>query len=506
MNRGLKRGCRGLWLAALTLCIVGCSRGPEPGVLQRDLQQRLDTVFGSGLFQVQSFRRYGSQPLAVQPGDGGQRLAVYYKAGLELQRDHRFSDWSGQSVSALHQALSAADKGIEGVEAQGNLAGDIIYAHGLGVYTQAGGDWVAVRFKKSGASGGESPVTVAVVAEVDAADAVRQPPATWQQQFTDDLQAVTAAMEVLPLDNSTAQLRGQLQAALTRAKLQVLQKSGKTALLSGPQRGDYYSLGQGLEQVASGDGVTSLPSPGAIENIRLLSNGLAPLAFTQSDLVASAYSGAGPFRRPAVNLRAVAALYPEPVQIVVRRDAGIGRLAALAGKRVNIGPDGTGTQVNARQVLALAGIDDSGFTRLGIDDSLNKLQAGRLDALFVTSALPSRYLQSAGDKIALLPLEPSVVEALCSQSGYIPYQIPAGVYPQVENPVQTVAVTAMLVADANAPDKQITALLKGLFESPTALPQFGERGGSLQKERALTGVTVPLHRAAKVFFQQGVSD
>ena len=113
-------------LLATVLILVGCSRGPAPDRLQQDLQIRIDDIFGRGLLQINSFRRYGSQPLSSGAKSGVEQVAIYFKAELELLRPHRFSDWSDKSVGALHQVLGSAVKGVEGVEAIGNQAGDIL--------------------------------------------------------------------------------------------------------------------------------------------------------------------------------------------------------------------------------------------------------------------------------------------------------------------------------------------------------------------------------------------
>ena len=499
-------------LSVLLIGLSGCSRGPEQTNLQGDLQKRLDNTFGAGLFKVAEFRRYGSQPLSSTEDDSRDRIAVYYKADLELQKDHRFSDWSGQNRATLHQVLGAAEKGVEGIIDKGNSAGDLITAHGLSVYADDNDAWVAVS-----AAVAESEQLMSttdkpgMVAEIDASnDPLGQiETTTWQQRAASELATVAGELGERGMTVEGSALRSGMRSLLTEATLKVLKEKGVNTLVSGTQGGDYYALGEGIEKAVSQQAVkvTAVPSTGAFDNLKLLRDQLTSFAITQSDVAIEAYNGTGAFvRNRSEYIRALASLYPEPVQIVIRRDAGIESLADLADKRVNIGPVGSGTQGNARQILLLADIDYRDFSTYDLATSVEELQAGNLDAIFVTSASPSNYLRNVNGSLSLLSLEADVIEGLSAQSGYVAHQIPAGTYAGVEEAVSTVAVTAVLVADLETPNEQVKAVLSGLFDGAVELEQFGERGASLDRSKALSGVAIPLHPAAQEFYGDGATE
>ena len=75
---------------------------------------------------------------------------------------------------------------------------------------------------------------------------------------------------------------------------------------------------------------------GSVANIAGLRDGALDLAIVQSDVQAEALAGTGAFAEagPFADLRAVMALYPEPLTLVARADAGIAQVEDLAGKRV----------------------------------------------------------------------------------------------------------------------------------------------------------------------------
>ena len=56
------------------------------------------------------------------------------------------------------------------------------------------------------------------------------------------------------------------------------------------------------------------------------------------------------------NLRALASIYPNAVQIVTLADSGVTSLSDLSGKRVSVGAPGSGTELSAQTILNANGI------------------------------------------------------------------------------------------------------------------------------------------------------
>ena len=75
-----------LLLLAIVM-LTACKRGPDTGVLEQELRERLDTGFSPGLFKVHSFTRKGSAPSA----SGDDALYIYFDARLEFQRDYNLT-------------------------------------------------------------------------------------------------------------------------------------------------------------------------------------------------------------------------------------------------------------------------------------------------------------------------------------------------------------------------------------------------------------------------------
>lgn len=107
---------------------------------------------------------------------------------------------------------------------------------------------------------------------------------------------------------------------------------------------------------------------GSAANVRLLSGKYIELGIAQADLVEEAYHGTGEFRDKAYQgYKAVAALYPEACQIIVRTDSEIETLDDLLGKTISIGAEESGTERNANQILQAQGISGDMVKTVNLD-------------------------------------------------------------------------------------------------------------------------------------------
>src|SRR5262249_39752844 len=106
---------------------------------------------------------------------------------------------------------------------------------------------------------------------------------------------------------------------------------------------------------------------GSLANLVALRTGLEDMAIVQSDWQYFAVKGLGPFKSsgPFDSLRALFSLHGEPLTLIARRNAGIAGLADLKGKRVNVGPKGSGQRVLADQLIHAEGWTDADFASLG---------------------------------------------------------------------------------------------------------------------------------------------
>jgi TRAP transporter TAXI family solute receptor len=252
-------------------------------------------------------------------------------------------------------------------------------------------------------------------------------------------------------------------------------------------------------------------TPGSIENLRLINNAQLESGFAQADLAAWAYTGAkvfaeaGPLRR----LRAIASLFPEAAHLVVRAESPIHSLADLKGKRVSLGEAGSGTAADATVLLAAAGFGEKGLTRryLRPGPAAEQLKDGSLDAMFLVGGYPVPAIRevAASVPIRLVPIEGKIVDALKKDfSFYSRTEIPAASYPGVDSGTPSLGFSALWLVNADIDADLVYAITQSLWNPATAavLAALDPIGNRIRLDRALDGLSVPLHPGAARFYRE----
>jgi TRAP transporter TAXI family solute receptor len=252
---------------------------------------------------------------------------------------------------------------------------------------------------------------------------------------------------------------------------------------------------------------------GSVANIEGIAAKRLDAALVQTDLAYWAYHGTGFFagKGAVTNLRAVAMLYSDTLQIAVRKDAKIKKLADLKGKRVSLGEPGSGTLVTARNLLKAIGLRDSDMKAqyLKPGPSADKMKAGELDALFLVEGAPAPLLADLAQStpIALLPVPAAEAERLHKTFPFlVKGELPAGIYQGVDA-VSAVSVGVVLVAASEVPEPVISGILKALWNERTQaqLAQYNPRLKMTKLENAVENIGVPLHAgAASFYFDAGI--
>ncbi len=487
----------GACLLVLAMLLAGCARGPDTAGLQQDVQHQLDTLFDGRVLEVTSLKRQGSAPLAGATGaTGGKQAVVYYNAVLTFTAPYDPSDWTTLSPERIADALGATDEGVIGLGAGRIDAGTRLRTYGSLVYRRSGDGWVASLLPPPAAK----PAPVA---------ATTGSPLVRSNDLIDRLARVVNTTPGLRAADD-AIVAEELDHALQNIKLRLNRGDAGLVIATGPASGEYARFIGALQPRGIDWAVTQANTAGSVSNALMVDAGEARFALVQSDVAAAAVTGQGAFAStgPLRHLRAVAALFPEPMHVVVRRDAGITEFSGLAGKRIAIGSRGSGTRHTALQVLRAHGIDPDGFVAVDARDpeeALSLLVAGHLDAVIEVVSTPWRKLDAVAAKadLELLPLAAEAMAALGqSIPGLVPLAIPDHSYSWQDSAVPTLAATALLVAGADVPAASVRRTLEFLFQDGIAFDR-GVTASRLSKERALTGITIPLHDGAVEYF--GVS-
>lgn len=281
-------------------------------------------------------------------------------------------------------------------------------------------------------------------------------------------------------------------------------------LATGGTSGTYYPFGGAMAQIfntkVENMNVTAQATGASVENCKLLGKNEAELAILQNDMLDYAYNGTEAFKEGKIdNLRGIAILYPEIVQIVASE--GITTVEDLNGKKVSVGAPGSGVEANARQILEAADLtyDDMSVSYLSFSESADAYKDKHIESFFVTSGIPNASIQdiSAQNPVSLVSLSDEAIKSLVEKYPFfVEYTIPANTYNGQTNDVKTVAVMATLATNAEASEDVIYNITKALFDNQAELASAHAKGAELSLEEAINGISIPLHPGAEKYFKE----
>ncbi len=252
-------------------------------------------------------------------------------------------------------------------------------------------------------------------------------------------------------------------------------------------------------------------SRGSVNNINGIQSGLFSSGFVQSDVAYWSYTGTGikAFEgKPFKELRAIAALYPEHIHLIARKAANVNSVADLKGKRVSLDEAGSGTYVNALQILKAYGLTekdiDAEYVKPG--PAADGIKNGQIDAFFITAGYPTGAVTelAASTDITVVPIAGPEADAFIKEFGFYSADvIPAGTYEGIGE-TKTIAVGAQWVTSSKQDAELVYQITKALWNKNTRkLLDVGHaKGKVVTLETALNGIGIPLHDGAARFYKE----
>ena len=285
----------------------------------------------------------------------------------------------------------------------------------------------------------------------------------------------------------------------------------KMTLVTGGTSGTYYAVGGAMQTILNEKLTLSelfVESTGASKaNVNLITDGEADMAILQSDVVSYAHTGTNTFAETGVEDSAlwVAGLYNETVQIIAAKD--ITDISQLKGKTVCMGDVGSGTRVNAEQVLAAYGMtaDDVNAVSGSFQDGVDGIKDGKVDAAFTVAGAPTTAITDLAttNEFNMLSLSD---EALAYIGENFPFlvqdNLPAFTYDGIDQETKCVAVQAALVASEDVSEDVVYELLKTMFDNKDELVSGHGKFQFLDPQYAVDGASVPLHPGAEKYYKE----
>jgi TRAP transporter TAXI family solute receptor len=286
----------------------------------------------------------------------------------------------------------------------------------------------------------------------------------------------------------------------------------KIVIASGGQNGAYYHHAQKYADELQKEGlsVEVRETAGSVENLRLLGQVGSGVAVA---IVQSGVANAEEVQR----FYALGSLYREPLWVFYRGDKRLERLSQLAGKRIGVGPAGSGTYAVAMRLLAANGLIETKAESnssqeisrpLLVEESVGAaaaaLRKGELDAAFFVAAFDAEYILSLlnDGRVHLMNFDQH--EAYHRRFRFLaPVTVPAGMVNLGENvpghDVALLAPTAMLAVRKDFHP----ALIPLLLAAATRIHGKGDELSSPGEFPSEAYCDFPISEVAKRFYESG---
>lgn len=218
-------------------------------------------------------------------------------------------------------------------------------------------------------------------------------------------------------------------------------------IMTGGPTGTYIRIGRDIAGLGQACGMTLnvQESAGSLENfIGVRNRRNTQFGIVQSDVLEylKTFEANDPEVQDAVRgVRIMFPLYNEEVHVLAKSD--IASLKELAGRKVAIGVKDSGTYLTASLILDILQVNAAERVAINPDAALPQLKTGEIDAFFYVAGAPAPLFANAdidAEKFHLLPITDAPLLATYNAS-----TIPAGTYPFEKDPVDLVAVKAVLM-------------------------------------------------------------
>jgi uncharacterized protein len=288
----------------------------------------------------------------------------------------------------------------------------------------------------------------------------------------------------------------------------------RLAFSGGPDGGTFQFFSNGIATLLSrsiqGVDVSNMASAGSVENLRRVNSRDADFGIVYSGDLYLGMNGrltndANRYR----NVHAVAYMFGAPAHLIVLDGSGITDVAELAGKKVAVGPAGSGAAASAQRFFESLGMWDKISPQfIGYSQGASALGDRQIEALWVFAGFPNAsVIQAASsNKVRLL----QVYEA--SQKGtlakdhpyYAKVTIPAGTYPGVDYDVVTVEDGALWVAGRHVKDDDMHKFMTSIYsdDGMKFMRSVAKAAEAMTIENGLNGVVTPVHKGAQKFWTE----
>ena len=249
---------------------------------------------------------------------------------------------------------------------------------------------------------------------------------------------------------------------------------------------------------------------GSADNLDRLRRGEIDFALVQSDWQYLAVrSGTGPGAGPFEDLRALFSLHPQAVAVVVNPQGGIERLEDLKGRRVSLGPAGSGIRAVGEALIGALRWrpgDFDALAELSVDEQVDALCNGRIDAFVLPVSHPNGAIAAATGSCGAILVEVAGQAAdrlVAEWPFYAPALIAGGTYRGNAEAVMSYGTRATLVSSKEVPEEIVYELVKAALGNLEALTaQHAALAGLDAQQMIHAANTAEFHEGALRYYRE----
>ena len=282
-------------------------------------------------------------------------------------------------------------------------------------------------------------------------------------------------------------------------------------VVTGAQGGAWFPLGGALKAAVEARfpdlSLTILPG-GGTSNVQALELGRADLGFTFNVSTVDGLKGNPPFAEPVRDVCHVATLFPSYYQIVAVQGGGVGSLDDLAGKSLTTSQRGSTTEAINRHLLSVLGLsydDLSNTSFTSFTDSVSLMKDGNADVFIVGTSVPASAVMDLASSrdVVLLPVPGEVLAELREiNPGYVAGEIPAGSYPDQDEPVETIEFATHIIARCSLDEATAYEVTRAFNEGAPDMVAVNAGLAGMGPEDFRRDVGVPLHPGAARYWAE----
>jgi TRAP transporter TAXI family solute receptor len=269
--------------------------------------------------------------------------------------------------------------------------------------------------------------------------------------------------------------------------------------------GTFYTQGQAIAELfnrAHGDADNCVvqTSDASIHNAEQLDRGELEFGFMASNWIGRAKNATAPFSK-RIALRMVAPANAGPMCFVKLATAPIESVADFKGKRIAVGPKGSGMEQHVHTIFGVLGISFDSFTpvHMSFVEGAEALINGAIDAQF-HPPIPNKVLSDLSQRadIRIIPFAPGQLDKVLAQAPfYRAARVEKGAFRGVVEDITQVGVVNVIVTHERIPERVVYAMAKTIADNLDGLPAMNPLF------KGLKNLFEPLRRQGAAAFEFG---